>query len=299
MSNIQELVTLIEQHTGADGAYVTTIPGISLHRVSHVSRPHYDVLKPVVCIVAQGSKQMFVGETVHAYDKNRYLVISLDIPVLTEVVEASLEKPLLCAVFSLDPADISTLMIENDFKRSKREAPTSAITTSPLSDELLDTFVRLLRLLNSPSDIPTLSPLIQKELLYRLLRGEQSIQMSQIAFSDSKLHQISRAINWIKLNFDKPITIKDLATEVGMSRSSLHRNFQAVTGISPLHYQKQIRLQEARRLMLRGDVDSATASHLVGYQSPSQFNREYKRLFGTPPHRSIAKLRAFCDVEVD
>jgi AraC-like DNA-binding protein len=292
MTRIQELAELIEKHTGSDGAFSTNIPSVSLHRASDVSQPHLGVFDPAVCIVAQGRKRMMFGESIRAYDAQHYLVISLAIPVLTEVVEASPEKPLLCAVFNLDPTAIGALMIESHIEPPKREPPGPAIVVSPLADDLLDTFVRLIRLLGSPHDIPVLAPLLEKELLYRLLRGEQAAQMSQIAFADSNLHRINRAITSIKRNFDQPIGIEALALEVGMSRSGFHKNFQAVTGLSPLQYQKQLRLQEARHLMLSKNIDAATVSHIVGYESPSQFNREYKRVFGSPPHRDIAELKA-------
>lgn len=292
MTRIQELVALIEQHTGADGAFATAISSITLFRASEVSRPHVGAFEPAVCIVAQGRKQMILGETVRAYDANRYLVVSLDIPILTEVVEASPEKPLLCVVLALDPAAINAMMIESDFEQAKRETPGPAVTVSPLTEDLLEPFVRLLRLLKSPRDVPVLAPLIEKELLYRLLSGEQSLRMRQIACTDSKLHQVNRVISWLKQNFDKPMTVETLAIQAGMSCSGLHKAFRAVTGMSPLQYQKQLRLQEARRIMLRQNLDAATVSHAIGYASPTQFNREYRRLFGSPPHRDIARLRA-------
>lgn len=292
MNHIQELADIIEKYTGIDGTHKTAIPSLSFYRMSQTSQPHYSVCEPAVCIIVQGKKQMFVGGTVFPYDASMYLVISLDIPVLSEVIEASPEKPLLCVVFSLDPSELTELMIDNDFLKAKRESPSSAVTLSPLTEDLTDAFVRLILLLDSPSDIFVLAPLIEKEILYRLLRGNQSTQISQIAFADSKLHRINRAITWIKKNFDKPIAIDTLAVEVGMSRSGLHKNFNKVTGLSPIQYQKQIRLQEARKIMLRRGVDSATASYVVGYESPSQFNREYKRFFGSPPHSDIAQIRA-------
>ncbi len=292
MARLRELAALIEQHTGADGAFATAIPGISLHRASDVSQPRPGAFEPAVCIVAQGRKRMLFGETVLVYDAERYLVISLDVPVLTEIIDASPQIPLLCAVFHLDPAAIGALMIESEIEHPKRGPPGAAVMTSPLTDDLLDTFLRLIRLLNSPRDIPVLAPLLIKEFLYRLLRGEQAGQLSQIALANSKLHRINHVINAIKRNFDKPITVDELALEIGMSRSGLHRNFLAVTGLSPLQYQKRLRLQEARWLMLRQNIDAGTASYQVGYESASQFSREYKRVFGAPPHRDIAELKA-------
>ena len=287
-----ELAEIIAEFTDADGTFETAIPRVCLHRGSRISEPNYGIFDPGICILAQGRKQLIVGENILAYDRETYLVVSLQTPLLTEALEASPEKPLLCAILHFQPAAIAGLMIESDFHSAKREPPGPAVTVSPLNDELLDAFVRLLRLLRTPRDIDVLAPLIETEILYRLLRGEQSARMSQIAFPDSKLHRVRRAIDWIKRNFDQPMSIETLAREVRLSRSGLHKHFQEVTGFSPLQYQKRIRLQEARRLLLSQSKDVATASHGVGYESPTQFNREYKRLFGDAPHRDIARLKS-------
>lgn len=292
MTRIQELAELIERQTGTDGAFQTAIQSVSLHRASDVTQPHIDIFQPAVCLVAQGRKKMMLGETICDYDAERYLVISLDIPVSTEIVEATPEAPLLSALFTFDPALLSAVIMESDAPYAHHEAPELAISVSPLTEDLIDVFVRLLKLLATPRDVPVLAPLLEKELVYRLLQGDRAIQMSQLAFANSKLHRVGRAISFIKRHFIEPLPIEMLALKAGMSRSALHKSFHAVTGMSPLQYQKQLRLQEARRLMIRQNVDAATISHLVGYGSPSQFNREYKRLFGFPPHRDIANLRA-------
>lgn len=292
MAHSGELAEIIAEFTDSDGTFETDIPRVCLHRASRITEPNYAIFDPGICILAQGRKRLIVGEDVLAYDPETYLVVSLQTPLLTEPLEASPDKPLLCAILHFNPPAIADLMIEGDLKNAKREPPGPAVTVSPLNDELLDAFVRLLRLLRSPTDIGVLAPLIETEILYRLLRGEQSTRMSQIAFPDSKLHRVRRAIEWIKRNFDKPMSIEALAREVRLSRSGLHKHFQEVTGLSPLQYQKHIRLQEARRLLLSQKKDVATASHAVGYESPTQFNREYKRLFGDAPYRDIARLKA-------
>lgn len=287
-----ELAEIIAEFTDADGTFETAIPRVFLHRGSRISEPNYAIFDPGICILAQGRKRLFVGQNVLAYDNETYLVVSLQTPLLTEAVEASPDKPLLCAILHFQPAAIADLMIESDFRSADRESPGPAVTVSPLNDELLDAFVRLLRLLRSPHDIKVLGPVIETEILYRLLRSEQATRMSQIAFADSKLHRVRRAIDWIKRNFDKPMAVDTLAKEARLSRSALHKHFQEVTGFSPLQYQKRIRLQEAHRLLLGQGNDVATVSHAVGYESPTQFNREYKRLFGDPPHRHIARLKS-------
>jgi AraC-like DNA-binding protein len=292
VADVRELAELIEQNTGTDGSHATPIPRIVLHRASHVSEPMHMVYEPAVCIVAQGRKRTMAGEGVYFYDPEKYLVVSVDVPIVSQFLEASPDKPYLCLQIGLDPAAIGALMLESDLERAAREQPETALTVSEVSADLLDAAIRLVRLLGSPRDIPILAPLAEREILYRLLRGDQTSRMSQIAFGESKLQQVNRAIGWIKRNFREAFSVEFLASEARMSASALHQHFRTVTGMSPLQYQKQLRLQEARRLMLSQDVDAAAAGHSVGYESPSQFSREYRRVFGAPPARDIARLRA-------
>jgi AraC-like DNA-binding protein len=218
--------------------------------------------------------------------------VSVDVPITSQILDARPDRPYLCLRLDLDPAAIAALMLESDMERAEREVPGPAVAISTLGPELLDAAIRLLRLLDTPRDIPVLAPLAEREILYRLLRGDQAARMSQIACAASKLQQVNRAIGWIKRNFREPFSVDVLAAEACMSSSALHQHFRTVTGMSPLQYQKQLRLQEARRLMLCQAVDAAVAGHRVGYESPSQFNREYRRLFGAPPVRDIERLRA-------
>jgi transcriptional regulator GlxA family with amidase domain len=201
-------------------------------------------------------------------------------------------SPFLCLRLDLDRAAIGALMLETDIERASRDQPGPALSVSTMSDDLLDAAVRLVRLLGSPRDAPILAPLAEREILYRLLRSDQTSRMSQIAFAESKLQQVNRAIGWIKRNFREPFSVETLADEARMSASALHQHFKTVTGMSPLQYQKNFRLQEARRMMLTQAADAAMAGHAVGYESPSQFSREYRRLFGAPPLRDIERLRA-------
>jgi len=290
--DVRELAELIEQNTGTDGVHATAIPRLFLHRASQVSEPIYGVYDPAVCIVAQGRKQSMAGDGVYVYDAEKYVVASVGVPIVSEILEASADKPYLCLRLDLDPVAIGALLLESDMERAAREPPASALAVSAVTGELLDAAVRLVRLLGAPRDIPILAPLAEREILYRLLRGEQTSRMSQIAFAESKLQQVNRAVGWIKRNFRHAFSLETLAAEARMSASSLHQHFRTVTGMSPLQYQKQLRLQEARRLMLCQAVDAAVAGHSVGYESPSQFSREYRRLFGAPPIQDIARLRA-------
>lgn len=291
MSNMQELALLIERNSNGDGAHATAIPRVFLHRASAVSAPLHTVYEPAVCIIAQGQKRGLAGEQVYVYGQGNYLIISVDIPIIGQVTQASVEEPFLSLRIDLDSAAIGALLLESDIERTVREQPVSALAVSDADGGIVDAAVRLLRLLDTPRDIPILAPLAEREILYRLLRGEQTSRLSQIAFKESKLQQVNRAIVWLKQNFREAFSANILAGEARMSTSALHQHFKAVTGMSPLQYQKQLRLQEARRLMLSEAADAAMAGHSVGYDSPSQFSREYRRLFGAPPLRDIETLR--------
>jgi len=291
VSDVSELTRLIERNAAADGANATAIPRLFLHRASCVSEPMHGVYNPAVCLIAQGRKQAIAGDHVYLYDAMKYLVVSVDVPITSQILDASPDRPYLSLRLDLDPAAIAALMLESDMERAQREVPGPAVAINTLGPELLDAAIRLLRLLDTPRDIPVLAPLAEREILYRLLHGEQGARMSQIACSASKLQQVNRAIGWIKRNFREPFSIDVVAEVARMSSSALHEHFRTVTGMSPLQYQKQLRLQEARRLILIQRIDAAAAGHAVGYDSPSQFSREYARLFGAPPVRDAARLR--------
>ena len=291
-----ELTALLDRLTGSDGAYPTAITPLTLHRLSAPSPPAHGVLKPTFCIVAQGSKLAVLGEETHLHDSSRYLLLSVDLPLTAQVVEASPEEPYLGICLDLDPRQISALLMEMEPLEVGPSKPASASSARSLSlsrtdAPLLDAVVRLLRLLDTPEDVPMLAPLALREILYRLLTGEQGARLRQIAVHNSLTQRVARAIEWIKRHYAEPLHIETIAQEVCMSASGLHHHFKAVTALSPLQYQKHLRLQEARRLMLAEALDAATAGYRVGYQSPSQFNREYRRLFGAPPVRDIARLR--------
>lgn len=292
MGNLEEFRHLMARNSGIDGVLSTRIPRLILIRSSSPTEPIHTLHQPAVCFIAQGSKQVMLGDTVQTYDPNRYLTVSVDLPVIGQVIDASAEKPYLCLRLDLNPAMLSALVIEMGSSPLDARVPGPGLFLSDTTPELLDAIVRLLRLLERPDEVALLAPLAEREILYRLLMGEQGHRLRQIARSESKLTQVTRAIDLIKRDFRKPLRIEDLAARANMGLSSFHQHFKAVTAMSPLQYQKQLRLQEARRLILGQSIDAATAGHHVGYDSPSQFSREYARLFGQPPLRDIARLRA-------
>jgi AraC-like DNA-binding protein len=275
-----------------NGVHATSIPRVFLLRSSHPTEQLHAVQEPAVCFIAQGRKRVMAGPSVYVYDRAKYLIASVDVPIVGQILEASPAAPYLCLRLDLEPAAIGALMLEAKAPGVGSDAPGPALSLSSITPELLDAAIRLVRLLAVPRDIPILAPLAEREILYRLLLGDQASKLRQIAFTESKLQQINRAIGWIKRNYRERFSIEAVAAEARMSSSTLHQHFKAVTSMSPLQYQKQLRLQGARRLILSQSLDAASASHSVGYESPSQFSREYKRTFGAPPAQDIARLRA-------
>ena len=296
MNPLDDLQLLLSRHA-TQPLTPTAIPGLTLMRVDAVSVCTIPaVYTPMLCIIAQGSKQVVVGSTTLHYNTGRYLVSSVDLPASGRVTEATPTHPYLALGLDLDPMLLATLFL--DLPRSQKlPALSRGVAVSPVSPELLEPFVRLLRLLETPADIAPLAPLILREILYRLLTGDQAAMLSQIALGEHRVTQVLRVIDWIRSHFARPLGTTALARLAGMSPASLHRHFKAVTAMSPLQYQKQIRLQEARSLMVSGNVDAASAGYAVGYSSPSQFSREYHRLFGAPPRQHIERMRSPGDAE--
>ncbi|MEH2053394.1 AraC family transcriptional regulator [Nostoc sp.] len=287
-----ELATLIAQNSSTDGMQSTAIERLFLFRSSQPSAPLHALHEPSLCIVAQGKKQVMLADNLYVYGQDEYLVVSIDLPVIGQVIEATPTVPYLCFRLDLDPGELSTLMMEAKLDAPANQPLKPGLSVNPVSPQLLDAAIRLVRLLETPQDIAILAPLVVREILYRLLSGEHSARLRQIALVDKQLQAIARAINWLKWNYEKPFQIETIAREARMSTSSLHHHFKSVTTMSPLQYQKQLRLQQARHLMLGQGMDAATASYSVGYESPSQFSREYSRLFGAPPLRDIARLKS-------
>lgn len=292
MLTLSDLQSAIAQFTPGDGFHATGIPGLSLMRFSRPTEPTHGLIQPTLCIVAQGRKRTIAGDRIMAYDAANFLVVSADTPIIGQVMEASPEEPYLCFKLDLDAAAITELLIDVGGIGGGAAEADASVSVSPLTPELVDAATRLVRLLASPDDIRVLAPMVKRELFYRVLQTDQATRLQQIALAESRLQQINRAIGWIKANYRHSFAIETVAAEARMSPSSLHVHFKAVTAMSPLQYQKQLRLQEARRLMLSEALDAASAGHRVGYDSPSQFSREYARTFGAPPLRDVARLKA-------
>lgn len=302
MSTREALAALIERFTPDEGLNETCCgPRMALVRATRPSEPTHAVHEPALCILAQGRKQVLAGDAIHIYDSTRFFLASVDVPVVGQVIEASPEAPYLCFKMTLDPAVIGELVMEAGLAaRLDTDAPlTGGLAVGLLTPPLIDAVARMVCLLEAPDDAAILAPLIEREILYRVLTGEQGARLAQIARADGRLRQVNRAIGWIKRNFDQPFRIEVVAEEARMSVSTLHQHFKAVTALSPLQYQKQLRLQEARRLILIQRIDAAAAGHAVGYDSASQFSREYARLFGAPPLRDAARLRERPDMALE
>ncbi|NJK66221.1 MAG: AraC family transcriptional regulator [Leptolyngbyaceae cyanobacterium CSU_1_3] len=287
-----ELAALIADRTNADGVHATAIARLFLIRASQPTEPLHILHEPALCLVAQGQKQVILADQFYFYGSEQCLVVPIDVPIVGQVTEATLAAPYLCLRLDLDPGELGSLILETGLDVPKHQPLQQGLSLSPVTPPLLDAAIRLMRLLETPQDIAILAPLIVREILYRLLSAEHNPCLRQIAIGDRRLYAINRAINWLKNNYSKPFQIDEIAREACISPSTLHHHFKAVTAMSPLQYQKQLRLQEARRLMLGKGMDAASAGYQVGYESPSQFSREYRRLFGAPPSYDIARLKS-------
>jgi AraC-like DNA-binding protein len=290
-SQRKELASVLARFTSSDGPHQTAIPFLTLYRWNAPTATACGVYEPSLTLVAQGSKRALLGGETYVYDQTHFLVTSVDLPVMSQVTGATKDTPYLCLCFRIDLRRLSELMTEAESAERETIPEGRGIFVGQLSAPLLDAALRLMHLLETPQDIPVLAPLIEREILYRLLQSDQGMRLRHIARRESQSHQIAKAIDWLKANYAKPLRIEELARRVSMSPSSLHHHFKAITAMSPLQYQKQFRLQEARRLMLTEMLDAASAGHQVGYESPSHFSREYCRLYGAPPVRDIVRLQ--------
>ena len=289
-ANREELAERIGRAIPEDGR-VEPLEGLFLNRASSPVGPLHAVSQPCLCVMAQGSKEVHLGERRYRYDPYHYLLVTAELPVVGHVLEASEERPYLSLRLVLDAALVSSVMVEAGHAARRSGADVRAIDVSPLGADLLDAVVRLVRLLDVPDEAPVLAPLITREIVYRLLTGAQGDRLRHVAVLNGRRHCITKAVRRLGEDFDQSIGVEHLAEELGMSTSSFHHHFKAVTDMSPLQFQKQLRLQEARRLMLGEDLDAATAGYRVGYDDASHFSREYKRLFGRPPMRDVERLR--------
>ena len=286
-----ELAGRLDRRTVTDGGHETAIRELTLYRFSHPTKPAPVLQEPAVYVVVQGRKQVTVGDESYVYDPSQYLAVSLELPAVGHVVKASPTKPYLCLTLKVDPRELAALIVESGLPAASDDHDGRALYVSSLEAPLLDGLLRLWRLLDTPRDIAVLAPLILRELHYRLLQGEQHGRLAEMAIGDGRLRRVAGAIAWIKEHFAEPLQIAALAKRANMSPSALHSHFKAVAAVSPIQYQKRLRLQEARRRLLSGGTTAEAIAYEVGYASPSQFSREYVRLFGQPPRRDAERIR--------
>ncbi|MEG4574097.1 AraC family transcriptional regulator [Microcoleus sp. N3A4] len=285
-----ELTERIAQAIRHDGT-IEPLKGLHFYRSSSPSECVHSVSIPAFCAIAQGSKEVLLGCDRYQYDPMNYLLATVELPIVSQILEASKALPYLSLRLDLDPNLVGSVMVEAGQPSSRSRADVKAIDVSPLDANLLDAVVRLVRLIDSPGEAHVLAPLIKREIIYRLLMGEQSSRLCHIAVLGGSTHQIARAVDRLRKDFNEPLRIESIARELGMSVSGFHHHFKSVTAMSPLQFQKQLRLQEARRLMLGENLDASSAAYRVGYDDASHFNREYKRFFGAPPMRDVERLR--------
>jgi AraC-like DNA-binding protein len=287
---LARLVAAIERHAPADGICFTAVPGLIIARLSEPGAPNTLVVDPSLCIVAQGAKEVLLAGEAYRYDPAHSLLVSVDLPISARVVEATPDCPCLAVRLSFDLSVVGELLVE--FPDAPPPAPPArGLDLSTVEPRLLDAVGRLVALLDTPQDIVALAPLVLREVTYRVLIGPQGARLRQVATAGAPGERIARAVRWLKDHFADPLRVESLAREARMSLSGFHQHFKAVTALSPLQYQKWLRLHEARRLMLGKGLDAAEAAFQVGYESPSQFSREYHRMFGAPPRKDVAALK--------
>lgn len=286
----EELAEDIAQFAEEIGHHMTEVPGLSVFRREAATTPSSTMYDPCVCLVAQGAKRVILERDAYVYDARHYLITSVHLPTDVQVVNASPTKPCLGLKLQLDLHEMSQLIADRELPPPREPQSNRAMATGEVDLQLVSAFQRLLDLVSAPSEIPVLAPIIKREIYGRLLLGDQGALLRHTISSGNQTHQISRAVDWLKANYTSPLSVEALAEEVSMSTSTFHNHFRAITATSPLQYQKRLRLNEARRLMVAEGLDARSVAFKVGYESPSQFSREYSRLFGAPPMRDVQKL---------
>lgn len=284
-----ELARKIASIIGKEENRITEIPGVSLHRRTSPTPPCRATYHPGIIVVAQGRKQVNLGKTSFVYDDSRFLLTAVDLPIVSWVAEATEQVPCLVLSIKLDMSMVREVLGREEFHAAEpRVSP--AMSIGETTPEFLNACCRLMDLLDSPQDISFLSGLIQREIIYRILRGPEGVRLRAVATLGDQSHRTAKAVAWIAANYAKPLHVEELALLASMGVSTLHHHFRMLTAMSPLQYQKQLRLQSARSLMLNNGFDAASAAFEVGYESPTQFNREYSRFFGQPPMRDVRAL---------
>src|SRR5688500_17940174 len=288
-----ELVERLSRAVSADGAR-EIFPGFLISRWSTPTESSRGVYEPAFCFVAQGTKEAQLGDEIFTFDPEHYMIYTVDLPLIFRIAEASAERPYLGFSLTLDPAIVASVVMESGI-RVKNAGDAKAMNVNRVGHDLLDAVIRLVRLIDDVPGQKVLAPLITREIIYRLLEGGQAARLAHlVSFGDSE--RVAKAVAHLRAHFDEPLKMEEIARSIGMSVSRFHHHFKSVTAMSPLQYQKQIRLQEARRLMLGEDLDAASAGFRVGYEDPSYFSRDYKKQFGAPPQRDIARLRSNLEV---
>ena len=289
---LPRLARAIDRIAHLDGDYDTAIPALTLHRRCAITAPLHCIYGLGLGVIAQGSKQVLLANDVIDYTPGQSMLTTIDQPVVSHVTRASVREPFLGLLLTLDARHITQLASEMDFAQRPRESAYPSISVELLDESLLDALIRLVEVLNEPALVPTLGPLIEQEIIIRLLAGPHGAQLRHLVAAGSPNRQIAKAVTWLKHNFTQALHVDELAARAHMSPSTFRQHFRAIVGTSPLQFQKQLRLQEARQLMLNQKIDASNAGGLVGYESASQFSREYSRLFGAPPQRDFRRMRA-------
>jgi AraC-like DNA-binding protein len=288
---LDHMIDIVQRHAADERRVATAIPFLSLLRSSHPTPVSKGVLKPSCCVILQGHKRVHLADEVLDYGPGEYLVVTVDMPASGHIISATADKPYLLLNIELDPQEIAAIVQEAKITIDS-EQPVRGAFVGQTDDALQESLYQLVRLLQAPpAEAAFLAVGLKREIIYRMLSGPYGRQLYQNVVLDQQDRGISKAIAWLKERYDQPVKVEDLALATNMSVSSLHHRFKAVTRIGPMQYQKQLRLQQARALLLSGDVDATTAAYKVGYESASQFSREYRRLFGAPPMQDIKKLR--------
>lgn len=294
-----ELAKLIDRHTGQEGSYLTAIPSLFFSRYSNITEPAYGVYNPSFCVIVQGKKVVSLAQNQFKYGPSDYLVASVNLPITGQIIEATSELPYLALKLEFTPRQILELLNDSNFQVEKRENAKRGMFVSQIEPSMLDAVIRLVNLLDNRVDIPVLAPVYTKEILYRVLQGKYGNTLQQIAIEGSSTNQIREVIEYIIKHYEKSFKTEELAELANMSVPSLHRHFKEVTAMSPIQFQKQLRLQEARRLLLSESTDAADVAFQVGYESPSQFSREYSRMFGFPPIEDVKRLKSSFEHRID
>ncbi|MBE0338579.1 AraC family transcriptional regulator [Paenibacillus sp. 23TSA30-6] len=287
----QELTRLIKRHSLQNSSRETAIPSLFFYQHSSITEPAYRVYKPSFCVVVQGLKEILLAQERFEYGPSNYLIASMNLPVIGQIIKASADSPYLSLKLEFTQNQILEVLNDCDIKVTSKDNAKRALFVGQMESSIQDAVLRLARLLDTPGEIPFLAPLYTKEILYRLLQGPYGAELAQIAVEGSSTYRIREAIDHIVRDWDQSFRIEDLAETASMSVSSFHRHFKEVTAMSPLQFQKQLRLQEARRLLLAESADAADVAFRVGYESSSQFSREYSRMFGAPPRADIKRLK--------